>query len=599
MTLVAGQLRTASGRPLELGEELGRGGEARVHAIRGDGASAVKLYATADAERARKLSAMIARAPLDPDRKAGHVSIAWPRELVLADDGRVVGFVMPRVDARRYLPLHQLYHPGSRRNRASGISWRYLVRIARNLCGAVAALHDADYVIGDLNESNVLVDDRALVTLVDLDSIQVTSGLKTFRCNVGKGEYTPPELQGRSFRDTNRKSSSDRFGLAVLVFLLLMEGNHPFAGSYRDEGEPPSLEENIRSRRSPYFGRSRLAPPLAAPPVELLGSELQSLLRRGVLGQPWRRPDPRELKEALGQLEGELVQCGASATHVYPGHLDSCPWCERAALLGRDPFPSASTRSGAKSGASANGGVDRGLLTGGATGPRPRYGGAKDDRSRPPNNGARDGRSGVSTGGAANGYSVPTVNGATVGRGSLASGRSVGNGAPLRGRTSYGRNAAPTSSGAARTAGQPVGFRGSWAQFHARLPLLSLSLLALLAAPSYRWHAEIRTQLASLTANSVAQYLGLASLVLLPGLGLSAALYRRSRQRPEFARALIRLERVVRAGVAASLMSLLASLAAGLLLGRGSVLAGDWLLLPSFWVVAFIISLRTVGPSRP
>ena len=59
-----------------------------------------------------------------------------------------------------------------------------------------------------------------------------------------------------------------------------MEGNHPFAGVFRGAGEPPGLEENIRTRRSPYFGRGPLEPPPAAPPIELLGPELAGLLRK-------------------------------------------------------------------------------------------------------------------------------------------------------------------------------------------------------------------------------------------------------------------------------------------------------------------------------
>ena len=640
-TTVAGELRTPSGRTVELDGLLGRGGEAQVHAVRGDPSLAVKLYAVADAERARKLAAMIARAPADPDRRAGHASIAWPRELVLDDEGRVAGFVMPRIDTRRYLPLHQLYHPRSRRSRAPGISWRYLVRIARNLCGTIAALHDADYVVGDLNESNVLVDDRALVTLVDLDSIQVTSGFRTFRCNVGKGEYTPPELQGRSFRETNRKQSSDLFGLAILVFLLLMEGNHPFSGSYRGEGEPPSLEANIRSRNSPYFGRSKLDPPLAAPPVELLGPELGSLLRRALLGQAWRRPVARELKEALAALEEELVQCDSSPAHAYGGHLDACPWCERAALLGSDPYPDGQRSSLPGTG---NGSPERSGPGGGGALP------AGHDRVRPAGHNrvvagqnrvaaargqvnasqgtaatGRDRRAaaqGTTTAGqghwasaqgiaAAGGRLAPTTqparNGARTARGGSGGPPVGGSWAKPAAATTSSQRASGANGAAARRARSTGtatpstdrhsrGFRGTLLQFHNRLPLLSLSLLALFAAPAYRWEPELRGALAGFTANQVGQYGLLGLLVLLPALALSASLYRRARGRPEFARTLFVLERVARAAVAAGLISLLASLAAGSLLGRGSVLAGDWLLLPSFWAVAFVVSLRFVGP---
>jgi DNA-binding helix-hairpin-helix protein with protein kinase domain len=221
VSAVAAELRSG-GAPLTLGPELGRGGEATIYALTDHPERALKLYRRSDPERGAKLRAMLAHAPDDPGRAGGHVAIAWPEALVEAD-GEVVGFTMPRLDLRRSLPLHQLYHPGSRRRRAPTLDWRYLVRIARNLCRVVAALHRSGYVIGDLNESNILVSNRALVTLVDLDSVQVRAGGRLYRCPVGKAEYQPPELQGRNLREAVRREAHDRYGLAILIFLLLMD----------------------------------------------------------------------------------------------------------------------------------------------------------------------------------------------------------------------------------------------------------------------------------------------------------------------------------------------------------------------------------------
>jgi hypothetical protein len=520
LTAFAAELRSSSGSPLVLAELLGRGGEARVFAVKGDPPRALKLYGEPSAERTRKLKAMLAKVPSDPDRRAGHVSIAWPEALALDSSGQAVGFLMPRIDPRRYLPLHQLYHPRSRRSRAPGMSWRYLVRIARNLSGAIKALHEAGYVVGDLNESNILVDDRALVTLVDLDSIQVSSGTRVFRCTVGKGEYTPPELQGRSFRDTTRRASSDRFGLAVLTFLLLMEGNHPFGGVYLRDGEPPGLEENIAARRSAYFGRSALRPPPAAPPLDILGPEVAALLKRALLAPAWRRPDARAFQEALERLEADLETCPNEDRHAYRSALADCPWCARAGLLGYDAYSTS-----------------------------------------------------------------PSANGRA---GSLAAEVAVGE--------RRGGAAAPAATRRQPTG--PSGFRGSWPQFHRRLPLVSAVLLALLAAPAVLWQAELRALIAGLQLAEGSRSALMLGAALLPPLTVAAALYLRARRSVGFARGLFVAERVLRAALAASLLALTVSLVAGLALGRGSVLTGDWLLLPTIWVVAFAALLRLVGPGR-
>jgi DNA-binding helix-hairpin-helix protein with protein kinase domain len=325
------------GKALELGAELGRGGEAIVYSLVNNPSLAFKRYH--QEVPLEKLERMIANAPLDPSQQDGHVSIAWPIAIVKDQQGKAQGFLMPRT-ARRAIPLHQLYNPKIRRQRASGISWRYLLRIARNLATVVAALHDKGYVIGDLNESNVLVTDRALVTLVDCDSVQVKAGHKVFRCTVGKAEYTAPEVQGKSFHKLIRQQQHDLFALSVLIFLLLMEGVHPFSGVSSAEGDPPLIMENIRHGRSPFLGSPVLAPALTAPPFDLLPKGLQKDLKRGLRQPAWRgRPGARHLQTALEALEASLQTCPLNPNHVFGRHLKGCPWCERLAKLGLEAFP--------------------------------------------------------------------------------------------------------------------------------------------------------------------------------------------------------------------------------------------------------------------
>uniref|UniRef100_A0ACD5H0N5 Uncharacterized protein n=1 Tax=Desertifilum tharense IPPAS B-1220 TaxID=1781255 RepID=A0ACD5H0N5_9CYAN len=78
---------------------------------------------------------------------------------------------MPRVTGMR--PLIDFYNPKTRRTQCPLFNYLYLHRTARNLAAAVSALHARGYAIGDVNESNILLTDTALVTLVDIDSIQV------------------------------------------------------------------------------------------------------------------------------------------------------------------------------------------------------------------------------------------------------------------------------------------------------------------------------------------------------------------------------------------------------------------------------------------
>jgi serine/threonine protein kinase len=366
-----------TGRIFDLHEPFRSGGEGAIYEVPHYPNLVAKVYHAQrrTPERIAKLQIMVAHPPVNPTEHLNHPSIAWPTELLRdTATNQLVGFVMPRV--RQMLPLSEVYNPRARRRQLPLFNYRYLVRTARNLCAAVQAVHQAGYVIGDLNESNVLVSDQALVTLVDADSFQVRdpeTGV-VYRSLVGKPEYTPPELQGCSFADVDRQPEHDAFALAVLIFRLLMEGFHPFDGVYRGRGEPPEMGARIRNGYFPYArGRTGIEPSPLAPPFEMLHPDLQALFVRCFAeGHRNRRVRPRveDWLEALEGAEDALQQCGQNEQHYYWVHWSGCPWCARQqALGGRDPFPSrASVSSGQHLGVS---GRQQPLPSASATTPAP------------------------------------------------------------------------------------------------------------------------------------------------------------------------------------------------------------------------------------
>jgi DNA-binding helix-hairpin-helix protein with protein kinase domain len=334
-------------RPLEC-RPLARGGEATLHELPDRPGLLAKVYHRPTPEHAAKLAAMLATPPTDPTAGTGHVSIAWPVDRLLDPDepGRIVGFIMPRVHGTR--PVFEFYNPRSRLRLCPGFHYGYLLRTARNLAAAVRAVHERDHVVGDLNETNTLVDNQALVTLVDTDSFQVPGHGRVFRCPVGKAEYTAPELQQVRFADFDRGPEHDAFALAVLIFQLLEQGTHPFAGRFTSEGEPDELARRIALGQWPY-ARSRSVPyepPPLAPPFAALPPPVQDLMRRCFEGGHARsalRPTAAQWQEVLAAAERSLVPCPNNTQHYTHPAMRDCPWCRMARRLGRDPFPAPGT----------------------------------------------------------------------------------------------------------------------------------------------------------------------------------------------------------------------------------------------------------------
>ncbi|WP_339461612.1 tetratricopeptide repeat protein, partial [Nodularia spumigena] len=227
-------------------------------------------------------------------------------------------------------------------------NYQYLLRTARNLAAAFGALHNSGYCVGDVNESNILVSDTALVTLVDTDSFQVYDPDQNlvYRCSVGKPEFTPPELQNKTFAQHDRQIPHDLFGLAVLIFQLLMEGTHPFSGIFQGISEPPPYEARIAAGHFTYSQKRQVpySPTPIAPAWEVLHPKLQELFLRCFEDghhDPQMRPTAQTWLSVLAEAEDSLITCTTNPQHRYNNHLDSCPWCERTLRLGgRDPFPS-------------------------------------------------------------------------------------------------------------------------------------------------------------------------------------------------------------------------------------------------------------------
>jgi serine/threonine protein kinase len=311
-------------------DKLGEGGEGAVYRVGKD--LVAKIYTKQVRDARAKIDAMVQNPPEDNATK-GHRSIAWPVDLLMDanNPSQFRGYLMPRVDAG--VELHRIWEFQTRVK--LGYTAHELHVVALNIASAFQALHQKGYVIGDVNDRNVLINERGLATVIDTDSFQVPrKGGGWFRCGVCTGEFTPPELQKvTNFRQIDRREEHDLFGLGVLLFKVLMLGHHPFSGRTSDtskQGWP--LEVQIQKANFPFGPtQSPFTKPPAAPALDVLAPELgEMFVECFETGKrdPAARPRAGDWRAALNRARKDLETCSTNPMHRFTGQRSACPWCE-------------------------------------------------------------------------------------------------------------------------------------------------------------------------------------------------------------------------------------------------------------------------------
>jgi serine/threonine protein kinase len=234
-----------------LEDEIGRGGEGVICNIKDYPKAVAKIYYEdkRDKDREKKLELIINKfKSIKPPVFINELAVPITR---LYYESEFVGYVMRKVDGRAL----KIVLAGDKKLKAfyKDVKRIDLVELCIDFLKKVDFLHSLNILIGDINLNNILVDknDFKKCYIVDLDAAQVDN----MPCPVGTDEFTPPNLQGKNFKNTLRTKEDEYFSISVVLFMILMLGKHPFS---RQDGGSPG--ENIKNHKFPYpvFGFKEL-----------------------------------------------------------------------------------------------------------------------------------------------------------------------------------------------------------------------------------------------------------------------------------------------------------------------------------------------------
>lgn len=341
MNVFQQQLKSLEGRPITLGNELGRGGEGAIFPIEKAPNLIVKIYHQIPAKD--KVEKILAMVRLRNDRLLN--LSAWPLAPFYSEKGHLAGYIMTRLV--NHCPIYELYNPKIRLEKFPKADWRFLVHAATNVARAFAVMHDSNHVVGDVNHGNLLVAQDATVRFIDTDSFQIIDNNKCWFCEVGVSTHQPPEMQAQAtFNGLLRTPNHDNFGLAVLIFQLLFLARHPFSGIFQGHGEMP-IEKAIKEYRFAFSSQQKahqMQPPPASLSMDALTPHLRLLFERafsrdGTGTKVGLRPAPDEWITALTSLAATLTPCSSKGGHYYFKEHKACPWCDIESQSGLLLFP--------------------------------------------------------------------------------------------------------------------------------------------------------------------------------------------------------------------------------------------------------------------
>jgi len=280
-------------------------------------------------QKAEKLRFMANHKPQQITNKTNYM-ICWVVDLVFRQ-GAFVGFLMP-LAFDNSIQLYELCTTKIRRNltsiwhqkfdRNSDTSIENRLKLCVNIAIAIHNIHNTkNYVLVDMKPQNILLCPEGKVSIVDLDSIQISNGVQViYQGHVATPEYTPAEGTRISPSNDYIPETWDRFSLAIIFYELIF-GLHPFVATSTGQYEHiTTIDEAIKNGLFVFGSKSQfLQLPLPHNNFQLLPQNIKDCFVKA-LDKGHNNPNARPTAEEWGKVLFEELQL-ETETNI------SCPIC--------------------------------------------------------------------------------------------------------------------------------------------------------------------------------------------------------------------------------------------------------------------------------
>ena len=291
-----------------LPKELAEGGEGFIYELNG---VIIKIYKDhVKKEEKRKKIELLMKKQLPP-------TVVKPLDIVVDEKGNFIGYSMEKVEGeefkklsnKKYIKLHS-------------ITAKDLVEMLIQIKDTLQLLHAQNIVIGDFNDSNLIMQRDGRIRFIDCDSWKI----EQHSCNVCMETFKDPLLSRNHFT-----KETDYYAFSIMVFKTLTR-LHPFGGVTKPEMD---ILERMEKRQSVIDHPSVIIPKTVQKWSFLPPTFIQKL--KTIYEQNQRFLLNKELEE----IKHSLTYCKDHKDYYY-NKYNECPICKKDAQVIEKPVKIAS-----------------------------------------------------------------------------------------------------------------------------------------------------------------------------------------------------------------------------------------------------------------